>query len=588
MASSGLSSPRRAPGPRLSGFLVLGLAALGFWASPLGAPPPDVASAKALSPAAPAPAPSTRSASMRSTPPADPPGVVIAADDAPDRILHLRNELARALGTGAARRGQWGVMAVSATQRDTLFAQNADASLAPASNQKLFTSAAALHHLGPDFRYPTFLLARGEVRGGILLGDLVLYGTGDPSMSDRLLSSGEDPFRSFARELRDRGIDRIRGDLLGDGTFFTGPTRRDSWNPDDLNDWFAAPVSGLSFNENLVTLRIQPANVGQRPRVLTQPQGALLELENRGRTVGSATRTPLIVLRDDPDEAIQIRGDIWAGQADVWRRMTVSDPPSFAASILRRVLEEEGIVVEGRTGSVSTPAESGVTGRTLVAPGLRADPHALWTVAVHHSPPLSELLGVVNKRSHNLYAEALLLSLGRVAEGDGSFDGGSRAVTDFLTRIVGIPQEGLHVVDGSGLSRLNRARPSAFIELLAYMDTDLSGPAAFWASLPEAGNQRELRRMHRSPAAGNLRAKTGTIDRVSALSGVVRSSTGEAIYFSVMANDVPSPWAAKRVEDQIGIQLASFSRPFLTDPFPEPVPDAPAPWTGTLNAQQQD
>ncbi len=576
MTLPGVSSHRRARRPGLSGFLVIGLAALGLWAAPLGAPPPDTAYEDARAPAAALPAA-----------PAVPSEAAAGTDAAPDRLLHLQNELARALGTGAARRGQWGVMAVSASQRDTLFARNADASLAPASNQKLFTSAAALHHLGADFRYPTFLLARGEVSGGILHGDLVLYGTGDPSISDRLLSSGEDPFRSFAQELRDQGIERIRGDLLGDGTFFTGPTRRDSWNPDDLNDWFAAPISGLSFNENLVTLRIQPGSVGQTPRVLTQPRGALLDLQNVGRTVGGATRSPLMVVRDDPDDAIEIRGDIRTGQADVWRRMTVSDPPSFAASILRRVLEEEGIVVEGRTGSVSSPDESGITGRTLVAPGLQPDPAALWTVAVHHSPPLSELLGVVNKRSHNLYADALLFSLGRVTEGEGSFDGGSRALTEYLTRIVGIPEEGLHVVDGSGLSRLNRARPSAFIELLAHMDVDPRG-TAFWASLPEAGNQRELRRMYRSPAAGNLRAKTGTIHRVSALSGVVRSSMGEAIYFSVMANDVPSPWAAKRVEDQIGIELASFSRPLWTDPSQDPDRDAPVPWTGTLNAQDQD
>jgi len=120
------------------------------------------------------------------------------------------------------------------------------------------------------------------------------------------------------------------------------------------------------------------------------------------------------------------------------------------------------------------------------------------------------------------------------------------------------------VVDGSGLSRLNRARASDLVKLLAHMDQD-EHAEAFWTSLPEAGNQRELRRMYRSAAAGNLRAKTGTIHRVSALSGVVRTVDGEPIYFSIMANDVPSPWAAKQVEDRIGIQLAGFTRPFDPD-----------------------
>jgi serine-type D-Ala-D-Ala carboxypeptidase/endopeptidase (penicillin-binding protein 4) len=119
--------------------------------------------------------------------------------------------------------------------------------------------------MGPDFRFATFLLARGEIRNGVLEGDLILYGTGDPSMADRLLDSAEEPFVRFARELKSQGIHTVRGNILGDGTFFNGPSRRDSWNPRDLNDWFAAPISALSFNENLVTLRIQPGAGGGPP-----------------------------------------------------------------------------------------------------------------------------------------------------------------------------------------------------------------------------------------------------------------------------------------------------------------------------------
>ncbi len=504
-----------------------------------------------------------------------------ADDRSAGALAALQSELARHLARGAGRTGNWGVLAVSGARGDTLFAQNHGASLAPASNQKLLTSAGALYHLGPDFRFTTFLLADGTVSNGRLHGDLILYGTGDPALSDRLLESEVAPFREFARELRRQGVRTVTGDILGDGTFFTGPTRRDSWNPRDLNDWFAAPVSGLSFNENVVTLRVQASAPGTAPRVRTQPEGALLPLANQGRTVAGGVRTPLMVVRDDPDAPIEIRGEMAPGQADAWRRITVSDPPAFAASILKRVLREEGIRVEGSSGSVRDASESRVTGTRLVAPAFQGvgDEGAAgswddgssvggtrtagetWTVAVHHSPPVRDLLDVVNKRSHNLYAEALLLAMGRTAWGDGSFDGGSGVLTRYLTRVVQLDSDGLNVVDGSGLSRLNRARPSDLVTLLAHMDRDEHADA-FWASLPEAGNQRELRRMYRSAAAGNLRAKTGTIHRVSALSGVVRTLDGEPIYFSIVANDVPSPWAAKQVEDRIGIQLAAFTRPF--------------------------
>jgi serine-type D-Ala-D-Ala carboxypeptidase/endopeptidase (penicillin-binding protein 4) len=510
-------------------------------------------------------------------------------------IQLLRRELASVLARGAGRSGQWGVLAISTARGDTLFALNPDEPLTPASNQKLFTSAGALFHLGPGFRFPTFLLADGPVENGVLHGNLILYGTGDPALSDRFMDSPFSPFVDFARVLAARGIHTVRGDVLGDGTYFSGAGRRDSWNPRNLNDWYAAPVTGLTFNENVVTLQIRATHPGEAPRILTQPEGAELPFLNRGLTVSGGVRTPLMVVRDHPDDPIELLGQMGAGQADVWRRLTVSDPATYAASMFRRVLSQEGIRVEGRAQAVNESRGSRVTGRMLVAPGFTgtgAGPGAeegVWTVAVHRSPPLTALLEVVNKRSVNLYADALLMTMGRVVEGDGSFDGGGRVLTRYLTEVVGLDPAGIHVEDGSGLSPLNRATPSALVRLLAHMEGDPNG-SAFQASLPEAGNPRELRRMYRSAAAGNLRAKTGTIRRVSALSGTVRTADGEEILFSIIANDVPSPWAAKQVEDRIGIQLASFSRPMeLAPDVPsEGVPTAPVTGLSERVADQTD
>jgi serine-type D-Ala-D-Ala carboxypeptidase/endopeptidase (penicillin-binding protein 4) len=484
-----------------------------------------------------------------------------AATSASAGVEALRLQLEGLLRTGVGRSGEWAVMALSLDQGDTLFALNQDAPLTPASNQKILTSAAALHHLGPDFRFATFLLADGPVAEGVLEGNLVLYGTGDPALTDRHLPSAEAPFREFARTLRERGIHAVRGDVLGDGTYFDGPPRRPSWNARDLNEWYAAPVSALSFNENMVTLRISPGSPGGPPRVRMQPAGGLVPIANGGTTVAGRARATLMLVRDDPDEPIELRGEMGAGQADVWRRLTVSDPAGFAASVFRRVLEEEGIRVEGESRAVDGERGSLVTRRVLVAPafGTSERPRP-WTVAVHHSPPLSELLEVVNKQSHNLYSELVFHVVGRIALGDGSFDGGGQALTDYLVRVAGVPTEGLRMEDGSGLSRLNRAPASTFVRVLEHMERH-EHRDIFWASLPEAGNRRELGRMFQSAAAGNLRAKTGTIHRVSSLSGIVRSADGEAIVFSIIANDVPSA-SAKRLEDRIGIQLASFSRPF--------------------------
>jgi serine-type D-Ala-D-Ala carboxypeptidase/endopeptidase (penicillin-binding protein 4) len=503
-----------------------------------------------------------------------------AGADEASQLSNIHLQLSRILSTGAARSGTWGVLAISLEQGDTLFALNADASLAPASNQKLITSAAALYHMGPDFRFPTFLLTDGTVENGVLEGDLILYGTGDPALSDRLLGSGREPFREFARTLRARGIHTVNGDVLGDGTFFTGSPRHASWNHRNLNDWFAAPVSALSYNENMVTLRVMAAAPGHAPRVQVQPEGGHVPLINQARTVAGGARAPLMMVRDDPDQPIELRGEMVQRQADVWRRMTVSDPATFTAGIFRSVMEEEGIRVSGRVGAVSSSDGSPVTGRTLVAPAFQGEHDApatseVRTLAVHHSPPMSQLLEVLNKESHNLYGEVIFFALGRIAHGEASFEGGSRAVTDYLVRVVGFEPEGLQVEDGSGLSRFNRTTAGSLIRLLDHMHRSEHADV-FWASLPEAGNPRELRRMYRSPAAGNLRAKTGTINRVSALSGVVTSSRGEPILFSIMANDVPSSWAAKRVEDDIGIQLASLSRSWQRSPDPVAPPAIPS------------
>ncbi len=474
----------------------------------------------------------------------------------------LRPEVQRLIQATNWRGSDWGVLAVSLERGDTLVSMESDRPLAPASNQKLFTSAAALERLGPDFRFPTYLLTDGTIEQGVLEGDLILYGTGDPAISDRLLGSASEPFREFAQALTRKGVHTVSGDVIGDGTFFNGPTRHPSWRPNSLDHWYAAPVTALTFNENVVTLRIRPGGPGNRPQVRTVPEGAELPLLNTGVSVTGSPAAPLQVIRNAPDDSIQVRGQMNLRAGEVWRVMTVSDPEAFAASGLRHALAEEGIRVEGASRSLGTGERSSVSGLGLVAPAFipGSEGRTLRTLAVHRSPPVSELLEVVNRNSHNLYSEALLFALGRITSGDGSFVGGSQALEEFLVRRVEIPGTELSIQDGSGLSNQNRATPSSFVRLLYYVS---ASPYAdtFWASLPEAGNRLELGRMYRSPAAANLRAKTGTISRVSALSGVVRTGDGDFVLFSVLANNVPSTWGAKRVEDDIGIRLASFVRP---------------------------
>lgn len=494
--------------------------------------------------------------------------VAVAAAKAPTdaRIASLRGEIERFLPTGRWPGASWGVLVTSLDRGDTLYSLNAHRPMAPASNAKVLTTAAALHHLGVDYRYRTFLLTESPVEDGVLRGDLVLYGTGDPSISGLDRPRSQDPLRRMARRLRERGVRQIDGDVVGDGSYFQGPLRPDGWGSRDLNEWFAAPVDALQYNENLAMLRIRPGAGDGRPvRVETLPEGAPLTVQVRALTVSRRTGHRVWALRDTPDAPISITGQIQTGDPDVWRRMTVSDPALYAARQLRIALEDEGIRVRGDERTIRRADASLLSRDPVWAPGLAAEgPRHPRILLEHRSEPLLDLLWVVNRKSHNLYAESILRTLGRVVDGDGSFEGGARVLRRFLVDEVGVPPGEARPVDGSGLSSENRVSPFTLVRVLDHMAAG-SDWGSFWSTLPQAGNFRELRRMYRSPAADNLRAKTGTLKRVSALTGVVEARNGERLAFSILSNEVPSTSAAKAVEDRIGIRLASFVRPFAGD-----------------------
>lgn len=480
-----------------------------------------------------------------------------AADDQGEELVR---QLENAIDAAGWDRDHWSVLVVSLDGGDTLFAHRPEVSVLPASNLKLFTTAAALHALGSDYRYSTYLTGTGPVRNGVLEGDLYVYGTGDPTISDRFFDSKTAVWEALADSLAAAGVQRIAGDLVGDASYFQGPGVGRGWQTNYATHTYAATASALSFNDNIVTLRVTAAEeVGAQPRIQFVP-GGRIELRNEATTT-TGGQSRIVVERETYEAPIVLQGEIRQGGSAQWRAVPVPDPALYAVSVLEEVLRERGIQVEGRVRSVVAADASPITAQNVFAPATKEDP-LIQVLAIHRSPPLQQILEVVNQRSHNLYADVVLRSAGRVAAGVGSVEGGE-AVVKRLLEEAGVSGSAVHMDDGSGLSLLNRASTRSIVELLAFMaDSPLA--EAYMASLPEAATDRGLRRMQRTAAAGNLRAKTGTIHRVSALSGYVRSQNGELLAFSILANDVPSTWTAKRVEDRIGSNLASFSRPLPT------------------------
>jgi D-alanyl-D-alanine carboxypeptidase/D-alanyl-D-alanine-endopeptidase (penicillin-binding protein 4) len=453
---------------------------------------------------------------------------------------------------------RWSVLAISLDRGDTIYALNAHERLVPASTMKLFTTAAALHYLGADYRYNTFLMATGPIEDGVLEGDVVIYGTGDPSFSARF-GNPLAVWQAFADTLQALGVREVRGDIVGDGSYFSGPGAADGWQRSYMNAAFAANAGALSHTENVAPLQIRPAEqAGWRPVIRLVPGGEGIAVVNLAMTTaGGGAR--LQVARMAYDGPVVVRGTIGRRSAPVVRTVPISDPARYAAAIFREVVQRRGIVVTGTVRSALTEAESPVTGRSVFAPAF--DSRApVRVLAVHTSGPILELLDVINRRSHNMMAEQVLRTVGRVVTGEGSVAGGRRAV-ELMMREAGHPSPGgIAVYDGSGLSVLNRSSAHDVVSLLAVMARSPHRDA-FLETLPEAGSPAGLRRMHRTQAQGNLRAKTGTIDRVSALSGYVTAANGERIAFAIISNNVPSTGMAKRIEDEIGARLAAFYRP---------------------------
>ena len=399
-------------------------------------------------------------------PAASAPEIVVpihAAVAAPARtaaVNALSADLERLIAGSGMSNSRWSVLVVSLDKGDTLFSHQPDMHLAPASGLKLFTTAAALYFLGPEFRYSTFLLADGKIENGVLAGDLVVYGTGDPSFTARF-GRRDGIWHAFADTLAALGVKEVRGNVIGDASYFAGPGTGAGWKEGYIGASYAAPASALSYGENIATLEIKPRAVGEPPSVGLLGGADEITVVNHARTV-SRGRSFINVSRSSYDAPLEVRGQISRGTTSLQRTVPVADPAQYAVSVFKQILLDKGISVTGPARSVTSAEESPVTGRMVFAPALDAK-QPVRVVAIYQSPPLIDILEIVNKKSHNLMAEQTLRTVGRVALGEGSVDAGEKAVVQLLANETGAAPAGFDMDDGSGLSVLDRASARNFI-----------------------------------------------------------------------------------------------------------------------------
>lgn len=467
-----------------------------------------------------------------------------------DRAVdQLRRELEYVFSDPSFATSHWGVAIQSAKTGEYLYLRNENKAFMPASNMKLFTTAAALLALGPDYRLVTRLYANGPVdANGVLQGDLVIVGCGDPSLSGRWENGKVTAvFERWADSLRHRGIKKITGRVVGDGRYFNDEAMGSGWPWDDMTDWYSAQISALTFNDNCVDITVNPGDsLGAASRLRLDPNTAYVQVINRSAT---ARHTDLNYRRDLGRNRVICRGTISRTDHDVKESVTVENPARYAAFVFTEILMDRGIRVGAAAIDVNDTTDYPVID------------YPVLPIATHSSPPLSEIVRMTNKESQNLFAELLLRIVGHEAGDGGSADSGEKAAKRIFERM-GISPEQLNMSDGSGLSREDLVTPLSVIKLLRYMRQDNKAGDAFYASLPIAGIDGTIEgRMKFTAAKNNVHAKTGYIGRVRSLSGYVTTRDNEELIFSMICNNYSSPTGnANYLQDLVCERLANFSR----------------------------
>jgi len=469
-----------------------------------------------------------------------------------------------------------GIKVTSLDTGQVLFEENANKLLRPASNMKLYTVAAALDRLSPDYRFTTSVYAptRPDASGKIK-GDLTIFGRGDPSIAARF--NNGDYFKAIndlASRIVSAGVKRVEGDLIGDESYFVGPQYGSGWEWEDLTWYYGAEVTPLTVNDNALDLFIKPGPDVGRPAVITTgPPDPLLTIVNKVTTSAKGTRRQISIFRDLGEDVVTIEGTVPIDDRGYTGGIGISHPALLLVYLLRSSLSQRGVVITGRSRTIdSTSTTSALNQSQLLAStsgnGISQTPPL--EIATLQSPPFSVIASQTLKPSQNLYTELILRTLGKVAPtppanpsastlSKTTEDLGLETVQAFLKQ-AGIRPEALVLSDGSGLSRNDMITAEASVQLLTYMSRHRYADA-FRTALPIAGVDGTLRnRLKNTPAENNLRAKTGSLSSAASLAGYVTTAAGEKLAFSIMVNNYPDGVEPRFVcIDPIAVLLASFS-----------------------------
>ncbi|HEX8650153.1 MAG TPA: D-alanyl-D-alanine carboxypeptidase/D-alanyl-D-alanine-endopeptidase [Pyrinomonadaceae bacterium] len=496
----------------------------------------------------------------RETPEPKQPQTPAAVSDA-GAASDLGRNIERAIADSEFAFARWGVAVVSLRDGRVIYARDADKTFTPASNMKVYTTAVALDMLGADYRWRTSVYAEREPdREGTITGDIILYGRGAPDLKARAERGGApNHLAQLADELYKRGVRRVRGNVVGDESYFRGEPLGDGWLWNDVQWYFGAEVSALTVNSNETTLTITSAKKTDEPvAVRVDTAGDYFHVINDTRTASPGAPLTIGVTRGLSDNDVRVWGDFGAGGRSYSVRLSVHKPALWAADLFRDALRERGITVDGEARLID--ARSRADDQTASSSGVE--------LASINSRTLGEIVRPTNKESLNLNAELILRTLGKergslapdpnpaTMRMRGDDQAGTALVRLWLER-AGIHVATLALHDGSGLSRLDRITPDATARLLAAIAKTPSANI-FRDSLPIAGRDGTLRsRLNR--VSGRILAKTGTLTYTNSLSGYATTADNEPVAFSIICNDETIKDSSTEVIDAIAVLLTEYS-----------------------------
>jgi D-alanyl-D-alanine carboxypeptidase/D-alanyl-D-alanine-endopeptidase (penicillin-binding protein 4) len=436
-----------------------------------------------------------------------------------DAVLELQN-------SELIRNGTLSVNVKSVVDRKTILAINAEKSLPSASILKLVSTATILSVLGGDFRYQTFLEYDGLIKKDTLVGNIYLRGMGDPSL-------GSDRFKDYPGStllinrwkaaIQKLGIKYIKGDILADATYFDNSTLADSWIWGDLGNYYGAGVSGLNFNDNQYRIKFKPGvEEGDPVSVLgVEPALPYLLFNNRVTTGERGSGDQTIVYGNPLSNQVVLTGTIPKGVTSFSVKGSIPDPAIYAAYALKQNL----------SNTITFLLQPSVLKPAVVLPAATGKK----VLNEYKSPPLRDICQQTNFWSVNLYADAFLKKAGKTLEGKSGYDDASKAVTNYWANRKA-DMRGFFIKDGSGLSPSGSITTHSLTDILSLATQEASFPD-FYKSIPVLGVNGTVRNLGKgTKAAGNIRAKSGSIEGTRAYAGYVTTKSGAVLSFALIAN----------------------------------------------------